>query len=370
MRQVPWVGLAESILSRGLASLRISEGDAVEVGLRQSMLALVVSSRKATTLRSYLGPIRKFEQWCASRAPARCSLPACPTTVALYLVSEHERCVANHLTYAVIKRASAAIFTMHELFCYDPPTKHVLPKLVRAGSKRVLGQAVLNRKEPFTADMMVAVAELYAGPGSAAARVMLVALLVLCFAGGFRFSDVADVLVQDVSFHAATASVPEHMRVYVRERKNDQYRESDTVPIIVGQSAACPVRLVQRVIQQGNLARGDFLFRGFTGARAEATAYKACKFLEPPERLAYDQARSHCLRLLAKVCGVPFAECSKVYGMHSGRSGAATAAVPHGFGGQRDLLCCQMGWRDPRSAARYVKEDVAARLRISASVGL
>jgi hypothetical protein len=87
-------------------------------------------------------------------------------------------------------------------------------------------------------------------------------------------------------------------------------------------------------------------------------------------QIGYAQAHYHCLKFLAKVLGITQAECKKLYGLHSARSGAATAAVGNGYEDRRDLLCCQMGWRDQRSAARYVKASVEVRLGVSRAVGL
>jgi integrase len=85
--------------------------------------------------------------------------------------------------------------------------------------------------------------EVYAGPAAPPTQVMLVGLVILSYAGGFRFCETARVRVRDITF------LEDYMTVFVAFRKNDQYRDTDTVPIAVGRTSACPVNMVKRIMK-------------------------------------------------------------------------------------------------------------------------
>jgi integrase len=354
--------VTDSILARVTSAISFSLDDPRERELRAVIQGVLLASRAEGTFRNYLLAWDKFEEWCADRLPKRCALPAAPDTVLTYLAEVFDGCRRTGKGYAVIKTASAAIYAVHDLAgVAQNPTKALFVKQFRKGVKRIMGVATLNRKEPFTLEMVLALAEIYAGPAAPATQVMLVGLIILAYAGGFRFCEATRVKVRDLVFHEG------YMTVFVAFRKNDQYRDTDTVPIAMGGTAACPVNMLKRIIAMDQLAGDQFLFRDFDGFRAEARKYDVPR---SGSQIKYNQAHYHCLKFLAKVLGITHAECKKLYGMHSARSGAASAAVSNGYEDRRDLLCCQMGWKDPRSAARYVKASVSVRLGVSRAVGL
>lgn len=346
-----------------LFRLEHSRGDPLEGALARRLRSLVVSSRQSSTLNQYKHVWLKFQRWCAARQPPRCPLPASHDTVALYMVFLFEHCVEKDHGYGGIKTASAAIFCVHDLAgLTDPPTKHPLCKLVRESCKRVLGMKVKNRKEPFTAQLMVDLVLTFAREQPTPARVTIITLLILCFAAGLRFDDAVKLQWRDVTFY------PGYFTVFLKERKNDVYREGDIVPVADGTTVACPRTWMKalRHVSGGGADGDQFLFRGFDGNGAESRRYDVPM---REEQLSYSQAHYHAIKHLSKVMGLSYDETAELYGLHSGRSGCATGAVKGGIV-DRDLLCIQVGWRDPRCANRYIQLSHEQRLTVSRALGL
>ena len=341
-------------------TVKVNDKDPLELRLQSQLHVLLLGSNAPSTFRQYAGPWRKFVHWCHDLLVPRVPLPASPETVALYIASLHACCMEKGLSAAPIHTACSAIFAAHQLAGLESPTTAVVVKRARQGSDQVLGAMVKNRKEPLSPDMLLLLAQRFAAAGSPPVQVMLVALMVLCFAGGFRFSDVVRLRVRCFSF------LPGMVKVFVPKKKNDQLREADSFPIAAGSSAACPVKLLQRVIGDSKLSPVDFVFRRFNGFRAEAVGY-VCPFL-PEQCLPYQQARYHCMKLLAVACGLDPATCIQVFGTHSGRSGMTSTALEAGV--PKELIVQHVGWRSEKSINAYLQRDLATRLSVSQALGL
>ena len=122
--------------------------------LLQATQGMMVGSRALSSLAQYQNPWLAFCKFCAEGKYV--ALPAHPLVVAMFLTA-----VAKSAASYVVKTASAAIFTHHEMAGVEaPPTKHVMCKGVRAAAKRQLGLAVRNRKEPLTLEDAGAIAQL------------------------------------------------------------------------------------------------------------------------------------------------------------------------------------------------------------------
>jgi len=74
------------------------------------------------------------------------------------------------------------------------PTCNSVVEAVRSASKRILGTATVNRKEPISSDLIHTIV-------SHANDLHNVTMYVLCFTGFFRFDDISRVRRSDISFH-------------------------------------------------------------------------------------------------------------------------------------------------------------------------
>ena len=151
-----WLGAACRRAGRRthLAGRAIS-GPPAHAELLQATQGMMVGSRALSSLAQYQNPWLAFCKFCAEGKYV--ALPAHPLVVAMFLTAVAK----SAASYAVVKTASAAIFTHHEMAGVEaPPTKHMMCKGVRAAAKRQLGLAVRNRKEPLTLEDAGAIAQL------------------------------------------------------------------------------------------------------------------------------------------------------------------------------------------------------------------
>ena len=82
----------------------------------------------------------------------------------------------------------------HDMAGVPSPTCNSVVEAVRSASKRILGTATVNRKEPISSDLIHTIV-------SHANDLHNVTMYVLCFTGFFRFDDISRVRRSDISFH-------------------------------------------------------------------------------------------------------------------------------------------------------------------------
>lgn len=318
------------------------------------MAGMASASRALSSLQQYATPWRRFVAFCEEREWT--PLPAAPLHVALFLTLTAQ----GARSYAVVKTASAAIFAHHDLACaQNNPTKHPLCKAVRAGCKRTIGVAVHNRKEPLSLETVTAAVELLlTGDTPPPHKVMLAAFTATCFAGFLRYDDAARLLTRDVRFF------PDHAVLFLEKRKNDQVRSGNLVYLARGTSAACPVALLDRHIKGAALAPAAPLFQGFDGQAARRGGYATLNGAP----ISYQQAHYQVLATVAKVLGVTHGAAQAAYGLHSLRSGGATAAAQSELLEER-LFQAHGGWRSREAMLPYLQESVSSKLSVSAALG-
>jgi hypothetical protein len=315
----------------------------------------VAGSRALSTLKQYQGSWSEFCAFCVERGYV--AVPALPVTVAMFLTVVAKRAQS----YAVVKSASAAIFTHHELAGVAvSPTKHVWCKAVRSAAKREIGLAVKNRKEPLTLEVLVCLVSLLTGPCGALHELMLATYIMVCFAGFLRYDDAQRLLVKDVKLYEDRAEL------FLCQRKNDQFRQGSVVVLAAGVSDACPVRLLRRFLAEAKWAPELPLFRDYNGHQARST-----RRLGPVdfklEAVAYAKMRTLVLRYVGKVLGLPAADVQERFGLHSLRSGGATAVAAVGV--EERLFQAHGGWRSREAMLPYLKESLPNRLAVSAALG-
>ena len=327
--------------------------DARDLALLRDTADMVRASRAASTWRTYDGPWVQFKAFCEERGYA--SMPALPLTVAMFLTAVAQQAAS----YAVVKTASAAIATHHEVAgCGQPPTKHALCKAVRQAAKRRLGIQVTHRKEPLAATVVVQLVQQIAAPEAPLLELMMALYASLCFAGFLRFDDAVQLRVRDITFGEGFA------QLQLRKRKNDQFREGTTVSLAAGATAACPVTLLQRFIRESGWGPESFLFRAFDGHQARAG--QPVQFRE--EAATYSQMHYHVLKRVAALLGISVEAAKQKYGLHSLRSGGTTAA--HQAGVEPRLLQAHGGWKSEAVMQVYIAERIDKKLAVSKAVGL
>ncbi|KAK3263186.1 hypothetical protein CYMTET_27990 [Cymbomonas tetramitiformis] len=205
-------------------------------------------------------------------------------------------------TYSVVKTASRAIFSVHEVALVprdQNPTKSELCKAVREQAKR--NEVWLGGEEP---------------QGS-------------------------------------------HARGSVGSRKNDQYRDGDVVYVSRGSGKHfCPVDLAETLIEAGQLSGAVNLFQGWDGR-------KAVRDPQVPlngRHMDYHVCRREIVRMVAQGTGKTEEEVRQVFGTQSMRSGGATVVarkvsfedfMRHGH------------WMTASAATRYIEPSTEERVAVT-----
>jgi site-specific recombinase XerD len=250
------------------------------------------------TRKGYASDMALFRSWCAARHVD--ALPATPEVVAAYFGSLAE----SGLRPATISRRCSAIKYAHKLAGLDSPTDKECVKAVIRGIRRTLGAAPLYRKTP-------AVAEITRNMASAVPTgikgIRDKAVILLGFASAMRRSELVALDVTDVEF------VDDGLRIFIRKSKGDQEGLGQTVAVVRGTGASCPVRALRNWLDVSGITAGA-IFRSIRkGGRIR------------PERLA---SKSVCD--LVKAYSAKLGLNAADFGAHSLRSGLLTSAAARG----------------------------------------
>lgn len=258
------------------------------------------NAKSAATRRAYAADLRDFEAFCL--ANGLMSLPAEPTTVALYLTHSAE----IGKTVATIRRRLAAIADAHEEAGVESPVKAKPVRAILSGIAREKGVASVQ-KAAITIDVLKDALLATSGDDLRALRDR--AILLVGFHGALRRSEIAGLDVADLRFER------EGVVVTIRRSKTDQ--EGAGVEIGLPRhpvAAICPVRALSAWLDAACISIGP-VFRTFTMQGA----------LQDHCIDGRDVART--LQRIAKV-----ARLTGDIGGHSLRAGFITSAAKAGVG--------------------------------------
>jgi len=284
------------------------------------------AARAPRTRATYASRWRAFEEWCSAHELS--SLPALPSTVALYLTSEAQR----GLKVPSLGSSISAIAAAHSA-AGIPRTQHPHrdPQVAEIwrGIRRAHGCAP-RRVAPLVIGELRRLVDVLDDAALAGTRDR--ALLVVGFTGAFRRSELVALTVADVAF------VQEGLRVTIRRSKTDQEGQGTVIGLPLGRTpATCPVRALRAWLEAAGITEGP-IFRkvdrhGNVGARALA-----------------GRAVAIVVQRTAAAAGLD----PKLYAGHSLRAGLATSAAQ---AGKADRAIMQMGrWSGRAMLDRYIRD--------------
>jgi integrase len=286
--------------SSGPEQLRLFDFGGVDLGkLREIRESLRTDERAHQTVRGYASDWRVFQRWCADAG--RSSLPADPETLSLYttwLITDGGRRCSTAL------RHLASVTDQHKRAGHEPPSTNdaraVVLAVRRQTAQRPRGKAALS-----VADLAKA-ARACSGKTRLGTRDR--ALLVLGFATSLRRSELSRLQLADVS------SDSRGLIVFVRKSKTDQEGRGRVIAVWPGKRAATdPVRTLKRWIAK----RGRFAGPLFCRVTAGDAVVR--------EGISGDAINDAVKRCVAAAGLDP-----TLYGAHSLRAGAVTAAAELG----------------------------------------
>ena len=309
---------------------------------------LLTESKANNTVKKYYYGFLRWKRWALdNQIPEVDVLPAKALHVALYLAC----LVQSSNTVSTVVQAFYSINWAHSVICVDSPTKSYLVKNVLEGAKRRLAVPI-KRKNPITPDLLEKMYNKFFCIENIYNQRTICACL-LSYAGFLRISELLNLRRCDIQFF------PTHISLFIEKSKTDVYRDGSRLVIAKTASRLCPVKNLE-------------LYLLWTGIKEDSDEYLFRNLVKVGETHIFrttDNPMSYTrMRELFIDTFSPFVDDIRNYGLHSLRSGGATAAANLGVS---DRIFKRHGrWRSDCAKDGYVRDDLTERLLVSQNLGL
>ena len=306
--------------------------------LAKQIPSLLLQDKAASTVKNYLAAFRRWVAWANQMELP--SFPAQATDIALYLV----HLMQSGSGKAPVIQALAALHWMHVKADHKDPTTHPTVSQLKEAICRILSRPACRRIPLSLPQFRQVLGTLSHHPQSLADK-QLAAFFSLGFTALLRWDDLSRLKASDIRCY------PSHMRVFLQQRKNDQFREGQYVIVSRNDdSNVCPVAAVESFLQEGHHHPSDPLF---------------CRVIRAPRsgdylsgKMSYTRARELIREGLQRAGIHPDG-----LGTHSLRSGGATAAANAGVADR--LIQRHGGWRCATSQHCYIEENLSDLMSVS-----
>ena len=316
----------------------------------KTFVDFLIKSRADTTCRKYLAEIRKFLTWSVTNF-SKITIPIPVSTAAIYLYKRHD----ESKSYANVVASHAALKWLHTFVPYkiENPLDTPICRNILETAKRMKLQP-LNKKAPVTAEIIQKIIAKHAHPHTDLKNLRIACICSIGFAGFFRYSELVNITINHIHYEH------DHVRIFVPSAKNDIYREGNYVYIKKLGSKYCPVDVLRRYTEAANANNEPDLpiFRPLRFFRSSNV------FKLYGTRLSYTRCRE-----LFKECLTELGYNAKNYGLHSLRSGGATAAANNGSVAER-ILKIHGRWKTDIAKDMYVHDSIKNRLDVTECLGL
>ena len=276
-------------------------------------------------------------------------MPAHSSHISLFMIGLLQ---SGH-TFHVISSFVYSIKWQHALNGYPDPTNSVCVHLLETAKR--IAKPRRRPKEPLTPAHLRTIYHTIGGYKASLLDFRNFTILLLSFAGFLRFDEAANLRRCDLAFF------PTHLKIFIEGSKTDKYRDGHILLISRLNSDICPVKQAAHYLRISGLAQEyeSFLFRGL--AWNGSTSSHTLRSVNQP--ISYSTARTGCLKLVVKIGLNP-----NDFGLHSARSGGATAAANRGV---PDRLFKRHGrWVSESAKDSYVKDNLHKLLSVSQHLGL
>ena len=267
------------------------------------------NSKAKNTLRAYQSDFRDFSAFCAKNGLS--SMPSQPKIISIYITHLSKSC-----KFSTLKRRIASISVVHKLKGHYLDTKHPIIMENLHGIKRTLGARQKAKKPILINDLKLIINSINKE------KIRDKALILLGFAGGFRRSEIVNILHEDIEF------VSEGIKILIKRSKTDQSGEGiiKAIPYFDNKEF-CPVLSIKDYIDQKKIKNNqDKVFN------------------------ISDKSVALIIKKYAQKAGL---DASR-YAGHSLRSGFATTAAE--FGAEERNIMAMTGHKTTQMVRRYIKE--------------
>ena len=267
------------------------------------------NSKADNTLRAYQSDFRDFSSFCTKNGFSY--LPTQPKIIALYITN-----LSKSAKFSTLKRRIASISVIHKLKGHYLDTKHPIIMENLHGIKRTLGSRQKAKKPILINDLKLIIKVIDQK------KIRDKALILIGFAGGFRRSELVNILHEDVEF------VTEGIKILIKRSKTDQSGEGiiKAIPYFDNQEF-CPVLALKHYINE-----------------------KVSKKNEDKVFEMSDKSVALIIKKYAQKAGLDPSR----YAGHSLRSGFATTAAE--FGAEERNIMAMTGHKTTQMVRRYIQE--------------
>jgi len=270
------------------------------------------SSKALNTLRAYKSDYKDFASFCF-RSGFK-PMPSEPKTISLYLTYLSKSC-----KFSTLKRRLASISVIHRLSGHYIDIKHPMITENLMGIKRVKG-SYQKAKKPILINELKLIVNVIDKEKNEKKRFKNRALILIGFAGGFRRSELVDIVHEDVDF------VPEGVKIFVKRSKTDQSGEGMTKGIpYFSNPDYCPVTSLKNWIEKSEIKSGKI----------------------------FDISDKSVALIVKKYTALAGLDSNK-YSGHSLRSGFATTTAE--LGAEERSIMAMTGHKTTQMVRRYIKE--------------
>ena len=267
------------------------------------------NSKAKNTLRAYQSDFRDFSAFCTKNGLS--SIPTQPKIIAIYITH-----LSKTSKFSTLKRRIASISVIHKLKGHYLDTKHPIIMENLHGIKRTLGSRQKAKKPILINDLKLIIKAIDKE------KIRDKALILIGFAGGFRRSELVNILYEDIEF------VSEGIKILIKRSKTDQSGEGivKAIPYFDNQEF-CPVLALKDYINKKN------------------SKNSANRIFE-----ISDKSVALIIKKYVQKAGLD----SSRYAGHSLRSGFATTAAE--FGAEERNIMATTGHKTTQMVRRYIKE--------------
>ena len=267
------------------------------------------NSKSNNTLRAYQSDFKDFSSFCYRNGFN--SMPTQPKIIALYITN-----LSKTSKFSTLKRRIASISVIHKLKGHYLDTKHPIIMENLHGIKRTLGSRQKAKKPLLINDLKLIIEVIDEN------QIRDKALILLGFAGGFRRSELVNIVHDDIEF------VDEGVKILIKRSKTDQSGEGiiKAIPYFDNKNF-CPVLTLKNYIKlKTNTENDEKLFK------------------------ISDKSVALIIKRYAQKAGLD----SSKYAGHSLRSGFATTAAE--FGAEERNIMAMTGHKTTQMVRRYIQE--------------
>ncbi|KAK3087577.1 hypothetical protein FSP39_007771 [Pinctada imbricata] len=313
-----------------------------------AMAKLLSAARADATTTKYYNSLLKWKKWAVSQGLCESDIfPAKSIHVAIYLT-----CLAQtHSSLGSLNDAYYGIRWAHFTVVIKSPTDDSIVCNILEGAKRLMSKPIC-KKEPISQSDLLQMFNKHFDESNLYSQ-RIISMCLLAYAGFLRSKELINIRRSDVNIFK------DYMEIFIESSKTDIYRDGVKVVLARLDSPLCPVSNFERYCNLAIISAhsDEYVFRALSKT---GNGYKLRSVNKP---LTYTRVREVFLQAFDGI--VPDI---RRYGLHSLRSGGATASVSHGI---PDRMFKRHGrWRSESAKDGYVKDSLDDRLFVSKNLGL